>query len=200
MTTADELRTTLEAGDAEAIKAFFRGMPEDSRRSYGPQCLAWHKEVRKNDLIEVAPGSFTGNPLAPAANAALFCTGTYSELAKTPLWALPRGAAAFEILADRRPPWLEKWASHLLERERYWQDWRIVRRLVREGLVDKPDHPNYALGMITGINLGAGRASTIKDCLDEDAALLDDEVWRLFEFEGGGENSLANERRRRNRA
>lgn len=192
MAKDDELRKLLEAGDAEEVASFFRGMPEQARRDYAGQCAAWHKEIRRNDFIQTSPTSWSGNPLSPAAHLAFFCTGTFAELSKAPHWTLPRGNSAFEVLSDRRPPWLEQWALHLLEDERYWQTWRLVRRMVREGLIAKPDHPHYALGMISGINIFDSKQATVKERLDEDIELLDDEIWRLFEYEGGGQNSLAN--------
>jgi Family of unknown function (DUF6493) len=192
MSKSEELKAILEAGDVDACLALFRGLPEKERRVLAPQCLAWHREIRKNDFIETAPNTWQGNPLGPAAHVAVFCTGTLSELVKIPRWVLPRGDRAFDILADRRPPWLEPWTRHLLDGNRYWQDWRLVRRLVREGLIKKPEHPNYILGMISGINQWTGRETTVRERLLEDPALLADEFWRLFEYEGAGENSLAN--------
>ena len=192
MAKSDELGAILEAGDVDKCVAFFRGLPEKERRALAPQCLAWHREIRKHDYIETSPNTWQGNPLGPAAHAAVFCTGTFSELTKIPTWILPRGDRAFEMLADRRPPWLEQWARHLLDGGRYWQDWRLVRRLVREGLISKPDHPNYILGMISGINQWAGREVSVRERLLEDPALLDEAIWHLFEYEGAGENSLAN--------
>jgi len=192
MQKADELKQLLEAGDSERVAAFFRGMPEQERRSYAGQCAAWYQQIRKNSVIQTSSNSWSGNPVGPAAYLAFFCTGTFSELSKAPRWALPHGDEAFEVLSDRRPPWLAEWATHLLDDDRYWQSWRLVRRLVRENLIAKPDHAHYALGIISGINIFDGKRTTVKERLDEDLALLDDEVWRLFEYEGGRENSLAN--------
>ena len=192
MAKREELRPILEAGNVDECQAFFRGMPEKERRSLASQCAEWHRKIRKNDFIETQPGTWQGNPLGPAVHLAFFCTATFAELVKVPRWILPRGDRAFEVLADRRPPWLEDYAQHLLDGSRYWQDWRLVRRLVLAELIPRPEHPNYVLGMISGVNSWTGREYTIKQRLLEDPALLDEELWQLFEHEGAGENSLAN--------
>lgn len=188
-----ELEPILHAGDVEAVKAFFRGMSEQQRRSYAGTAKDWHKRVTADRFVELPGGPVATNELISGAAAALLCTGSYAELSKVPAWKLPGGNTQFEILEARKPEWLEQWVEHCLGQERYWFSWRVVRRFVRAGLVPKPDHPNYILGMISGLARWDGQAgSTVKQRLEEDPELLDDEIWRLFEFEGGGENSLAN--------
>lgn len=65
--------------------------------------------------------------------------------------------------------------------------WRVVRPLVREGIVARPDRPSYTIAM-----LAATRRRDAAEMIAEDPGLLEVEVWRLFEVEGGGEDSLAN--------
>ena len=182
MKTAEALQSLLEQGDAGAVAEFFRGMPELERREHGAHCAQWHQQIRRSSTTH----------LASAATRAVLCTGTFSDLAKLPRWTLPSHDSTFDVLADRRPPWIDQWVTHLLDDERHWLSWRLVRRLVREGLARKPDHPNYALGMISGINPWSRDKTSVKQRLDDDPELLQDEIYRLFEHEGGGENSLAN--------
>src|SRR5690606_22537575 len=166
---------------------------EQRRRGYARQVSAWYKQVRTAEVITTPRGNFASRNLSAGASAALMCVGTYSELSNAPIWMVPHGTNAHEILVDRRPEWLAQWAAYLLNDDNYWHDWRLVRRLVRAGLIPKPDHPNYVLGMISGVTQWVdGSRPTVQQWLDEDPELLDDEVWRLFELEGGGENSLAN--------
>ena len=187
----EKLAKLLEKGDETKVAAFFQGMPEKERRSLASQCSKWLKEIRKNEWIESPPGTFRGNPLLPAAKVAFFATATFSEIKKAPLHLVPGSEFACEILLDRRPGWVEKWALVLLEDTRYWHRWWLVRRLVLAGLVKKPDHPNYYLGMLGGLT-GFDREASVQQTLLDDPDLLEDEVWRLFEYEGGTENSLSN--------
>jgi hypothetical protein len=65
--------------------------------------------------------------------------------------------------------------------------WPVVRCLVREGFVARPDRPSYTIAM-----LAATRWRSAADLVQADPGLLEVEAWRLFEVEGGGEDSLAN--------
>ena len=51
----------------------------------------------------------------------------------------------------------------------------------------RPDRPSYTIAM-----LAATRYKGAAPLIADDPGLLDAEVWRLFEVEGGGEDSLAN--------
>ena len=51
----------------------------------------------------------------------------------------------------------------------------------------RPDRPSYTIAM-----LAATRYGDAAELIAQDPGLLDVEVWRLFEVEGGGEDSLAN--------
>jgi len=65
--------------------------------------------------------------------------------------------------------------------------WPVVRSLVREGFVARPDRPSYTIAM-----LAATRWRSVAELVEADPGILEVEAWRLFEVEGGGEDSLAN--------
>jgi hypothetical protein len=65
--------------------------------------------------------------------------------------------------------------------------WSVVRSLVRDGFVARPDRPSYTIAM-----LAATRWRSAADLVQADPGILEVEAWRLFEVEGGGEDSLAN--------
>ncbi|MDY0164898.1 MAG: DUF6493 family protein [Thermoguttaceae bacterium] len=186
----EQLARLLEQGDENACADFFRGMPEEERRRLAPYCMQWLKWVRKHQFAQVSPGGFYTDHLWAAAEAAWLATATYTQLKK--LSALPPYQTAYELLVDRRPDWVGRWALDLLEGQHYWHRWGLVRRLINAGLMEKPDHLNYYLGMISGCQSRFDDDDTLRQRLLDDPGLLDDEVWRLFEYEGGGENSLAN--------
>ena len=89
-----------------------------------------------------------------------------------------------DVLRRRSPERLEPIIFYLLDD---FLAWAPVRALVREGVVPRPDRPSYTIAM-----LAATRYHPASTLLAEDPSLIDDEVWRLFEVEGGGEDSLAN--------
>ncbi|MDR2984920.1 MAG: DUF6493 family protein [Nocardiopsaceae bacterium] len=93
------------------------------------------------------------------------------------------------VLADRAPAWLADFADRRLEAEfsHGFSAWRLARRLVRIGAIDRPDVPGYAttfgwqlLHRSWSEDNSAGSAKAVHDALLADKGLLDDEVWRLF--------------------
>jgi hypothetical protein len=93
-------------------------------------------------------------------------------------------AAIVGVLADRNPPWLADFADRML-REQWaqlrWKHWQVVRDLVRRGLIDKPDRPQYTAAMVAGVYAwDSGHERLVLTALRGDPGPLDDEVWRLF--------------------
>jgi hypothetical protein len=93
------------------------------------------------------------------------------------------------VLADRHPEWLADFVNRRLsaEFELGLRAWPLARRLVRLGVIDRPDVPDYATKFPLAIGEGrwAGEAGwqwrvTPYDGLRADPGLLEDEVWRLF--------------------
>ncbi len=187
-----KLQTILESGNKASCMAFFKGMAESDRRNLAPMCLNWLKQLSKNDIIEKEPGVYSLNQLLPAAQVAIFSTGTFSELKKLPFHLSPGTEDIFEILTDRKPKWIDNWVLLQLEGGNFWGSWQLIRKLILDGLAKKPDHPNYYLGMINGVVPWHSKKESIEDCLLKDPGLLDHEIWKLFEYEGSGETSLAN--------
>src|SRR3954452_6988729 len=89
------------------------------------------------------------------------------------------------VLTDRRPAWLADWAEFELPRN--FRNWSTVRALVRSGSIARPATEFYILGMIAAPN----SRNPPRQLLEQDRALLSDELWRLFDCEGTGELSLA---------
>jgi hypothetical protein len=88
------------------------------------------------------------------------------------------------VLADRNPPWLADFADRMLReqwRQLRWKHWQVVRDLVRSGLIEKPNRPEYTTAMVAGIYAWAsGYEQSVLTALRADPGLLDDEMWRLF--------------------
>lgn len=177
----DELQKILDRDDANACLAFFNGCPETERR----KCANLSAEFLKKEE--------GGRTAAIATTSAC----SFSELKKLGWRTWPRMEDAVEVMSDRKPKWLPEWIDWQLNDEIYWAPhvWGRVHAIVREGLAPKPEHPHYYLGMIGATSdwthSGEEAEQRIYRMLIDDSDLLAD-VWKLFEFEGGGENSLAN--------
>ena len=107
---------------------------------------------------------------------------------------LPKRIWYLLIVADRKPDWVNDWIETLLGESYYWNHWTLIRRLIVAGLAKKPQSPRYFLGMIGGLN-GRSKKAPLVDALQDAPDLLTNDIWKLFEYDGDGENSLANTER-----
>lgn len=186
----DKLEKLLRTGTVDDCVTFFHGMTEERRRELAPQCLRWAKQVKANRVVQPDENTLSLNDRLAPSVAAVYATGTLSDV-KQSGWRWFHDSDQLEkILVDRRPAWIDAWIAMILEDAFYWGRWRLVRRLIRAGAAARPTHPNYYLGMISGIRRRHDRKVSLRAELLADPELLDDELWRLFEYEGGGENSL----------
>jgi hypothetical protein len=91
------------------------------------------------------------------------------------------------VLADRDPVWLADLVQDGLTArfQPGLNDWRLARRLVRLGAIERPDVPEYTIQMPLYLNSGLdGQAPDALAELLADPGLLEDEVWRLFTVPG----------------
>lgn len=188
------LEKLLESGNVKKCLQFFHGMPEKSRRECFPVVKAFWSRIRKTQLIENPPGTFTWNPLAGIAQVAYFATATGAEIIKAKRSGYPDDDYAVEIIVDRRPDWVDEWIETLLGESFYWGHWRLIRRLIMAGLAKKPTNPRYFLGMISAVNSRHDKSNIVEQ-LQAAPDLLKEDIWKLFEYDGDGENSLANTER-----
>ena len=168
MTVWAEVAERIEADDAAGVVETLLGLSETQRRSLAAEALA---QYRRDDLNAVA-------------GLAVLATGAKADVDR--LWAgvvSRHPDACVDILAARRPSWLETWVTARCERDPR-STWRLARALRLQGLYGG-DSPAYALAFIAGIG------TATYDRLLADRSLLDDELWRAFEIEGGGDTSFA---------
>jgi hypothetical protein len=130
-----------------------------------------------------------GQSAPGSAEVAVQAACSLSDLKQLGVRALPAEDLHFEIISARRPVWLDDWAKWLCEAVPH--RWPLVRRFVRQGLCRAPETDHYVLGMIVGVCVFHDNKNTIYSALLEDPALLEQDVWRLFEVEGDKEFCLA---------
>lgn len=100
----------------------------------------------------------------------------------------------YAVLAARGRAFFETVARGLLRGEGMWGSWPLVRRAVREGLIEPPAGDEYIRRLVLGVS-APGSASEELDStyrgLLADPQLLEREVWELFEIDAGSELSNA---------
>ena len=179
MTPAETLAAAAQMGDDAAIRALLIDMPEAERADLAPIARPFVTAVKRRGIAGI------GGELRAAL---LMAYGLLpvSEI-RTLGWRSNHLPPEIEdVLRRRSPERLIPIVDYLLDAfgDRAW---RVVRPLVREGIVPRPDRPSYTIAM-----LAATRRRPAAGMIADDPGLLDVEVWRLFEVEGGGEDSLAN--------
>lgn len=187
--TQETLEAVLQQGDEKKCLALFKNATEEERRSVAEMALAWLKQQEKNAFIQTNNGVFTRNPLLTAAEVALLASCSLGQLRKLGGRGVPQAEIAYQILTDRRPPWIDDWVEMVLKLNARHRE--IVCQLVRDGLCKSPQHENYLLGMFDRWWFDRKKYSSLKDRLLDEPGFFDHLVWRLFEIEGGGEFSLA---------
>ncbi len=163
------LQKYLDTGDVGAAVGFVLRLSPGERRAVAPH-------VQK--LCKGIWFAKEGPELARAVVAVV--TSTPSELRKFVKFRLP--VEVVDALAQVQPDWLDEAAEVFASIDPLHFD--VARELVRRGLSRRPTHENYILGLIRDTRFG-------EHPFDADPGLLEWEVWRLFEVEGGGEGSLA---------
>src|SRR5436190_10731384 len=107
--TPESLDAALIKGDQEACLALFDQATEKERQAVAEVALRRFKEYAADRFIQTRPEIFTRNPLLPAAEAAVFASGSLSQLKKSGWHAIPEQETAYRVLATRRPAWIDDW-------------------------------------------------------------------------------------------
>ncbi len=136
-----------------------------------------------------------------AASLAMCAVATPADLRRARRGRTPRDLdAAYRILVRRDRPFLDAWVAQVVDPlDR--QGLRVARRLVHDGLAAKPASDAYTIALVaepSAFDLTVPLAEafapgpvTVLDTLRANPDLLVEDVWRVFEVEGGGEHSLA---------
>jgi len=178
MIPADVLRAAVDSDDEAAVLALLADRSEADRTELQPVV---------HELVEAAKKKGLGavGHLGPVLLAA-YGTLAMSDIGKLG-WRSGHLPRRLEVVLERRSPErLGPIVEHLLD-DLHDRAWKIVRPLILAGVIPRPDRPSYTIAM-----LAATRRWKAADLVTFDPAVLDVEAWRLFEVEGGGEDSLAN--------
>jgi hypothetical protein len=179
--------------------AYFANATEKERASVAKRVVGRLKKLgggiaaRLIDRVGILAGEYEGDSLRSvfphlgvqfrhihAAQVAALACAPFGELKKLRLRGLAGGESAYAVLAARRPPWINEWADFACETSTGF--WSLVRRLVREGVCERPQGAGYIEGMLTTVGMGRSRLP-ILEALLEDPGLLEFEIWQIFELE-----------------
>ena len=189
----------------EAFVAALNPLDEESRKSYRKIVKAVRKDVESTLYARYAAGTTAeefnkrqeagrkwkaANPHIEAnAVLGLLACGTAAEAHRAPMWQLHGEHADLvaSVLIARNPTWLGTWVDKHLGGEFPNLSWETVRALIRAGVIEKPSAEGYArlfIHAMRGYDYQHPEAYVpTSERLLAEPEFLDDEVWRLFEFE-----------------
>lgn len=173
---------------------FCLALTEKERTRLSTFAAKWLRAQIRVGMIETE-GRYQSNPLIYPAALAVLCCGPFSEIKKIGYGRMPQDEVTLEILKARKPKWTDEFVDSLLESDSYWFTWHLIREMVRSKMCRKPENPRYYTAMIQGLccySADGQRPSNAYEALSQDPKLLKHEVWKLFEHEGDGQNTLAN--------
>jgi len=189
--TPDLLEDAIRSGDLERVVELIQAASEPERRAAAPmaqkwQSAAWARHLNHDEKsgVPLPTDDEALDRVNEAACAAVAGTATLSELKKMGWRVWHLGEPAWQLLAQRKPEWLQAWAEWVIAENP--RSWKYARALVRDGSITRPTTDAYTTAMI-----GHLWPNSALEFLRSDPDLLQHEVWRLFEVEGGGEDSLA---------
>ena len=177
----DVLTSIVEAGDRGGVVRVAVGLTEAQRHALASPLRSLHARVDREHLDAIlsrGSASRAQNARLVAADAARALTAPGSASGE-----VIRRSVDLDLLALRPPAWRQAWAGSLTADRACG----LVYEAVRAGLVDRPEGPDWVLGLLGSLRVQA----TLANLLADDPVMLERDVWELFKAEGGGENSLA---------
>ena len=177
------LESLLQKGNSQKkILSFFKGMPESERQTFSKHCAAWYKKQLKHerDNLFIETGntiSINSHELLPVAVLAAYCCCSFSVFKSGGWLTRIDSELIYQALSDRRPKWASQWLAHSL-RQSWSQDWSAFRRLIQEGVCEKPDDDDYIRLMINGVS---HETENVASRLRDDPELLEQDFWRIFQ-------------------
>ncbi|GEN05921.1 hypothetical protein SAMN05443572_102961 [Myxococcus fulvus] len=173
--SASLLDPLLAAPGLDASTALLERLSHAERRKLGAEVSSRLKALHDEPYSQTLP------PRLQALTLVYFFCVPPSEWKRTHLSRLPEETA--QVAVKLKAPGLEDAAERLVELNPALG--AVARHLVRAGVSRRPSHDNYILSLLqVDVRFSPNP-------LDADPRVREDEVWHLFEVEGGGELSLA---------
>jgi hypothetical protein len=186
----DEIMAAIDAGDAERVLELIASTAEPARKRLAPKLRAKQEALRRPHLLDPRHAP---SPQRVAAVTACVATGTPQSIARLFEPLADPAALDLDLAARAAEARGHEFAAELVNRlldlgvraaGLQGRAWTFLRRLIRDGAAEPPQDPRYIAMMISCMSRVSWRdPDRIYRALIEDPALLEDEVWRLFEID-----------------
>jgi hypothetical protein len=193
---SDDLRSAVERaikeGDADRVRDLVVPLKDTERRRLAKHFRESYGRVDWNWQNRFEPQRIAGRVAwAATATARQLTTNSWALQAPSSFEIEPRIA---DVILARGSRFVSDFTRMALQSE-WARPWSLVRRAIRQGLIERPEGDGYVRAMIHGVAGSVhdvGRLDSVYDGLLSDEGLLDEDVWLVFEHEVGSElaNSL----------
>ncbi|MDA8586488.1 DUF6493 family protein [Rhodobacteraceae bacterium] len=178
--TEQEFLDLITSKSAKAVLDELSIIPAKERRAFAKPAMTRFKKLDRFWTIADRPSELQVKD-GEAVTIAVLATASGSELKKMSFFPIPQKVSLEGIVRKLQPDWLQAVVDHFVEERVFYV--AQFRSLWTAGLCERPESDAIILSYY-------GYMATLND-VDEDSLLTGD-VWRFFEVEGGGEDSLAN--------
>ncbi|SMX46108.1 DUF6493 family protein [Actibacterium lipolyticum] len=179
--TEQEFLKFISSNSAKKVLDWLAKIPAKERRAYAKPTMALFKKLDRywNAGADISQPKVKDGE---AISVAVLATSSQSELTKLSFFPMPEKIPIEDIIRKLDPDWVQGVVEHFIEDRTFYIN--RFQELWKTGLCKRPESDAIILGYYS--HWSGTRTE------DSKSALLDGDVWRFFEVEGGGEDSLAN--------
>ena len=180
-----EVERAISDGDADRVYELVLPLKEKERRAVAKPVRAafesfWNWQNRDEAQQRAGALAWAGTATARqlASTSWVLQSGIYGEA----------GEREYQLVAARGSRFVTDFVRMNLRSEGPGL-WPLVRRAVREGVIERPDGDEYVRAMVFGIGLSPQaheNVNSVYEALREDPDLIE-EIWLVFEHEVGGD-------------
>ncbi|MEL6205558.1 MAG: DUF6493 family protein [Pseudomonadota bacterium] len=177
--TEDDLMTLLHTKTGRHVLDTLAEIPQAERRKHAKAVVKHFRDLQGLSFV-YDRNSRPKLRDEEAVTVGLLATATLTDLKRLGYLPYLKTVSLVDLVSKLKPDWTQALVDHLVESNPYLVS--QVAPLWKAGLCQRPEGDAIILGYF-GHFRGDG---------EDEADLLDRDVWRFFEVEGGGEFSLAN--------
>ncbi|MBT8415648.1 MAG: hypothetical protein KJO30_15080 [Boseongicola sp.] len=179
--TEDEFLALITSRRAKDVLDRLANLSSKERRAFAKPAMALFKKLDRFWInAESLPDPKVKD--GEAVTIAVLATASGSELRKLSFFPRPGKVGLVEIVRALEPDWTQDVVDHFVEDRVFYVD--QFRPLWEAGLCKRPESDAIILAYYSRWVGGLAKS--------DESRLLGGDVWRFFEVEGGGEDSLAN--------
>ena len=179
--TEDQFMKMIKTTNAKKVLRNLAKIPSKERRAFAKVTMALFKKLDRYWLSDSKDPPPTVKDWE-AVTIAMLATASATEIKQLAFFPRAEKIPLEDVVRALQPDWVQPVVNHFVETRTFYVD--RFRPLWRAGLCDRPSSDAVILHYYSrwaGSFIG-----------EDEKDLLSGDVWRFFEVEGGGEDSLAN--------